>query len=63
MSQKRFGMKDAARIFQEEGDVIDEALREGVHEALHRHNERGNPVVIERDGKTVWLSAKELLDK
>jgi hypothetical protein len=62
LSQKRFGMKDAARIFREEGDVIDEALREGVHEALHRHNERGNPVV-ERDGKIVWLSAKELLDK
>jgi hypothetical protein len=56
-------MKDPARIFREEGQVIDEALRKGVREALLRHKERGNPVVIERQGRIVWLSAQELLDK
>jgi hypothetical protein len=59
---KTVTMKDPARIFREEGHVIDEALRKGVREALLRHKERGNPVVIERDGKIVWLSAQELLD-
>jgi len=60
---KTVTMKDPARIFREEGHVIDEALRKGVREALLRHKERDNPVVIERDGKIVWLPAQELLDK
>ena len=55
-------MKDPNRIFREEGHLIDEALKRGVREALRRHQERGNPVVIERDGEIVWLSAQELLD-
>jgi isoaspartyl peptidase/L-asparaginase-like protein (Ntn-hydrolase superfamily) len=56
-------MKDPNRIFRKEGQSIDEALKRGVREALLRHKERGNPVVIERDGKIVWLSAQELLDR
>jgi hypothetical protein len=56
-------VEDAVRIFREESHVIDEALRKGVREALLRHKERGNPVVIEREGQIVWLSAQELLDK
>lgn len=56
-------MKDPVRIFRDEGHVIDEALRKGVREALLRHKERGNPVVIEREGEIVWLSAQELLNK
>lgn len=56
-------MKDPVRIFRDEGHVIDDALRRGVREALQRHKERGNPVVIEREGKIVWLSAHELLSK
>lgn len=46
-------MSDPARIFRDEDHVIDEALRNGVREALLRHKERGNPVVIEREGKIV----------
>ncbi len=55
--------KDPNQIFREEGHLIDEALRRGVREALLRHKERNNPVVIERDGKIVWVSAAELLDE
>ena len=55
--------KDANRIFLDEGHLIDEALRQGVREALRRHKERGNPVVIERDGKIVWVRAEELLNE
>lgn len=56
-------VKDPNRIFIEEGHLIDEALRKGVRDALLRHKEHGNPVVIERDGKIVWVPAEELLDK
>lgn len=50
--------KDIERIF-EEGTLIDEALDTAVREALRRHRLAGNPVVIYRDGKAVWVSAEE----
>ena len=53
--------KDPHRILLENPVTIDEALAEGVRDALVRHKERGLPVVIERDGKIVWVSADELL--
>ena len=53
--------KDPDRIFREEGHLIDEALRQGVRDALLRHKERNNPVVIMRNGKIVWVAAEELL--
>lgn len=53
--------KDANRILRDAGPAIDDALRQGVREALLRHKERGNPVVIERDGKIVWVRPEELL--
>jgi hypothetical protein len=54
--------KDAHRILLEEGHLIDEALRLGVRDALLRHKERGQPVVIMRDGKIQWVPAEELLE-
>ena len=45
----------------EQPHLIDEALADGVGDALMRHKERGLPVVTERDGKIVWVSADELL--
>ena len=54
--------KDPDRIFREEGHLIDEALRQGVRDALIRHKERNKPVVIIRDGQIVWVSAEELLN-
>lgn len=58
---KTAAVKDPDRILRTEGDVIDAALRRGVREALLRHKERNNPVVIERNGKIVWVPAEELL--
>jgi monomeric isocitrate dehydrogenase len=46
-------------IFRE-GTPIDKALREGVRKALIRHKEAGNPVVVWRDGKIVWLKPEEI---
>jgi transposase InsO family protein len=43
-----------------DGRLVDEALRRGVREALRRHRDAGQPVVVWRDGKVVWVPANEL---
>lgn len=40
---------------------VDEAVRQGVRDALLEHKREGLPVVIWRDGKVVWISAEEAL--
>ena len=55
--------KDPNRIFHDEGHVIDDALRQGVRDALLRHKERGNRVVVERDGKILWVHPEDLLSE
>jgi hypothetical protein len=52
--------KDVNRIFVEDGHLIDEALQQGVRDAMLRHKEAGLPVVIYRDGKTVWVMPQDL---
>jgi monomeric isocitrate dehydrogenase len=51
--------KEIDDIFRE-GTLIDRALKEGVREALLRHKQAGNPIVIWRDGKVVWLKPEEI---
>ncbi len=41
-------------------DLIQQALREAVTEALIRHKRLGNPIVVWRDGKVVWVPADEI---
>lgn len=41
-------------------EKITQALVQGVHEALLKHKQAGNPVVIWRDGKMVWLKPEEI---
>jgi predicted ABC-type ATPase len=48
------------RNFVEEGYLIDEALKQGVREAMIRHKKDGLPVVIYRDGRAVWVMPEEL---
>jgi len=57
---KNADTRDLNRIFLEEGHVIDEALKKGVRDALLRHKRAGLPVVIYRDGKTVWVDPNDL---
>ncbi|HEY5546937.1 MAG TPA: hypothetical protein VIK50_12870 [Gemmatimonadaceae bacterium] len=52
--------KDTNRILVEDGRIIDEALEEGVRDAMLRHKRDGLPVVIYRDGKTVWVKPEDL---
>lgn len=51
--------KDIERMFAE-GTLIDEALVEGVQEALRRHKQAGLPIAEWRDGKTVWVPPEQI---
>ena len=57
---KAEAQKDVNRIFVEEGHLIDEALKQGVRDAILRHKRDGLPVVIYRDGQTVWVKPEDL---
>ncbi len=50
--------KDIGRIFRDR-NLIDEALNAAVSEAITRHKQQGQPLVVWRDGQTVWISAEE----
>ena len=52
--------KDVQRIFVEERELIEKALRQGVRDAAIRHKRDGLPMVIYRDGKTVWVKPEDL---
>ncbi|HAS16333.1 MAG TPA: hypothetical protein DDX84_04515 [Nitrospiraceae bacterium] len=41
-------------------EKITQALVRGVREALLKHKQAGNPIVIWKDGKTVWLKPEEI---
>lgn len=41
-------------------DKITKALVQGVREALLKHKQAGNSIVIWKDGKTVWLKPEEI---
>jgi hypothetical protein len=51
--------KDVERIFVEEGDLITEAIRKGARDAILRHKQAGLPIVVYRDGKSVWIDPSE----
>lgn len=62
------GWREAPMPYQErsriakimlETDDVDKAVRLAVREALLEHKRDGLPVVIWRDGKSVWISAEE----
>ena len=48
------------RILVEDRGRIDEALQQGVRDAMIRHKKAGLPVVIYRDGKAVWVMPQDL---
>ena len=48
------------RIFREDCPRIDEALKQGVRDAMIRHKKDGLPVVIYRDGKAVEMKPEHL---
>ena len=40
--------------------LITRALAKGVREALARHKRLGQPIVVFRNGKTVWIEPDEI---
>jgi hypothetical protein len=52
--------KDVNGILVEDRHLIDEALKQGVREAMLHHKEACMPVVIYRDGKAVWVMPEDL---
>jgi hypothetical protein len=51
--------KDIWELFND-SDGMDRALAKAVREALLQHKRMGNPIVVWRDGKIVWLSPEEI---
>ncbi len=41
-------------------EQITNALVQGVREALLKHKQAGNPIVVWRNGKIVWLKPEEI---
>ena len=41
-------------------DRVALALAEGVKEALKRHKQAGNPIVVMQHGKMVWVKPEEI---
>jgi hypothetical protein len=52
--------KDKIAEAMADGDIITKALQAGVREALIRHKQAGNPIVVMKDGQMVWLKPEEI---
>lgn len=44
-------------------DKVTKALAQGVRDALLKHKQAGNPIVIWRDGKIIWLKPEEFAEQ
>ena len=53
--------KSIGEIFAE-GTLIDKALKQAVREAISQHKRAGNPIVVWRHGKMVWLKPEEIIE-
>lgn len=59
MSLEGNGKRPIAEIIADD-DVITQALRRGVRDALRRHKLLGNPVAEWRDGRVVWIAPEDI---
>ncbi|GBD96959.1 MAG TPA: hypothetical protein ENG83_04765 [Nitrospirae bacterium] len=56
-------MSDAKKNIDEffnTGTEIDEALQQGVKEALLQHKKAGNPIVSWENGKIIWIQPEDI---
>ena len=58
---KEIPEKSIGEIFTE-GTLIDKALKQAVREAILQHKRAGNPIVVWRNGKMVWLKPEEIIE-
>lgn len=52
--------KDKIEEVISDRERISQALAEGVKDALKRHKQAGNPVVVMKEGQMVWLKPEEI---
>jgi hypothetical protein len=44
-------------------ETITRALSHGVRDALLKHKRAGNPIVVWRNGKAIWLKPEDILSQ
>jgi hypothetical protein len=54
------GKPKDVRSIMLETDLVEQALHKAVVQAMIRHKRLGNPIVVWRDGKVVWIPAEEI---
>lgn len=54
--------KDIGRLFRER-KPIDDALNAAVREAVKRHRQQGQPLVVCRNGQTILISPEDVDDE
>jgi hypothetical protein len=55
------GERKDVRSIMLESDLVEQALHKAVVQAMIRHKRLGNPIVVWRDGKVVWIPAEEIM--
>jgi hypothetical protein len=51
--------EDLARRFEDD-EQVDSLVKQAVRRALMRHKRLGHPVAVWKDGRSVWLPAKDI---
>ncbi len=59
MAIKKKHKDKIAEVFADP-ERITQALAQGVRDALLKHKQAGNPIVVWRDGKIVWIKPEEI---
>jgi hypothetical protein len=54
------GERKDLRSIMLDTDLVEQALQKAVVQAMVRHKRLGNPIVVWRDGKVVWIPAEEI---
>ncbi len=54
--------KDRIEKAFENPEIISEALAKAARDARRKHKQAGNPIVVWRGGKAVWIPAEDILE-
>ena len=52
--------RDISEILASDPNVVVQAVREGVQDAVERHRQMGLPMTVWRDGAVVWVAPEDL---
>ena len=52
--------KDIEKLLEDDA-VMTAALAKGIRAALRQHKQAGNPIVVWRDGKIVWVPPEDIV--